>query len=349
MAANPTRIVLSTDHVPEKDRVPFFREELSRLLNVDVRPLDERLPRYSMAFRLAGPASLSRMEGSPSHYLRTRRHLRDSDEDFTFVLVERGSQVLIHNGHTTIADPGGAYLISNALPSELTFRETLASVDAVRVDGRALRALVRRPEFAAGRPGLGSAPALGLLRGYMRAFAAAGEDLAPELVHSFGLHLVDLVAAIIGATPDGQAQAAAGGIKAARLRKILSAIASRACDPDFAVDAVAAQLAVTTRYVNRLLEETGQSFSQHVVEHRLRRAWRLLSQPSGELKIAVVAYDCGFNDLDLQPRLPAALRRNADCSARRGQGRRTGITAVELSGKRTRRAGDAASGFCDRP
>jgi AraC-like DNA-binding protein len=33
-------------------------------------------------------------------------------------------------------------------------------------------------------------------------------------------------------------------------------------------------------------------------EERLRRAWRLLSDPqSPDRKIATIAYDCGFNDL----------------------------------------------------
>src|SRR5262249_3059251 len=167
-----------------------------------------------------------------------------------------------------------------------------------RVDGNALRALVRHPERAAGRPAsVDKEPSLALLKGYMQAFRATRDALPSEVLQSFGLHILDLVAAIIGPTGDGAALAEAGGIRAARLREVLSAIERNAVDPNFGADAVAAQLAVTTRYVNRLLEETGRTFSEHVNEHRLRRAWRLLSDPHCTLKIASVAFDCGYNDL----------------------------------------------------
>ena len=57
-------------------------------------------------------------------------------------------------------------------------------------------------------------------------------------------------------------------------------------------------VAVTSRYIQRILEETGTTFSEHLLEQRLRHAWRLLSDPHHrDLKVASIAYDCGFNDL----------------------------------------------------
>ncbi len=46
-----------------------------------------------------------------------------------------------------------------------------------------------------------------------------------------------------------------------------------------------------------MLEETGSTFSEHVSEHRLRRAWRLLTDPKSGVTIAEVAYEAGYNDL----------------------------------------------------
>jgi AraC-like DNA-binding protein len=147
-------------------------------------------------------------------------------------------------------------------------------------------------QLAAGMPGMA------LLKGYLRAFHATRDTLTPALLHSFGLHVVDLVAAILGATRDGAAQAEAGGIKAARLRAVLAAIATRAQDPAFGIDTLASQLAVSSRTIQLLLEETGSTFSEHLLEQRLRRAWRLLSDPQRhDLKIASIAFECGFNDL----------------------------------------------------
>lgn len=292
------RFIVSTDAVPVRDRAPYFREEMSRLLRLDMTPLTELPPHYTMDFTAAGPISISEMRGSPTRFVRAPGHVRDGDGDFTFVLFQRGCEELTHNGHVTKVDTSGYCLINNAIPSAAVFPASIAHTLAIRIDRSALGALVRHPEKAAGLPAdPSSAPVLALLRGYLDAFAGSRDRLAPEVAQSFGRHIIDLVASIIGTTRDGDAQAASGGIRAARLREVLEAIAGRACDPGFGIEQVAGQLAVTTRYINRLLEETGHSFSEHVVEHRLRRAWQLLSDPLCNLKIASVAFECGFNDL----------------------------------------------------
>ena len=62
--------------------------------------------------------------------------------------------------------------------------------------------------------------------------------------------------------------------------------------------AVAASLGITTRYVHLLLEDTGQSFTHHVLERRLDRAAMLLRDPLwGHRKVADIAAEAGFTDL----------------------------------------------------
>ena len=289
---------MSSDAFPERDRLPFFVEEMSRILRTDMSPLVEGPPRFYMDFTQAGPTSFALLQGTPSHHLRTRQHLGDSNEDFTFVLFNAGWQSSNHNNHIETIRQGDGFLFNNAIGSESHIPENHTEVVALRMDSDALGAVVRNPEEKAGMRFPVDLPGMALLKGYLRAFHATSDTLTPALLHSFGLHVVDLVAAILGATRDGTAQAEAGGIKAARLREVLSAIATRASDPSFSIDAMASQLAVTSRYVQRLLEETGTTFSEHLLEQRLRHAWRLLSDPNRrDLKVASIAYDCGFNDL----------------------------------------------------
>ena len=82
-----------------------------------------------------------------------------------------------------------------------------------------------------------------------------------------------------------------------RVRRVLDRIAQSACEPRFTIKTVAAELGVSVRTVQILLGETGSTFSEHVAEHRLRRAWRLLANPGSRLAIAEVAYAAGYNDL----------------------------------------------------
>ena len=57
-------------------------------------------------------------------------------------------------------------------------------------------------------------------------------------------------------------------------------------------------LGVTPRYVHLLLEETGKSFTHHVLQQRLERAAALLRDPQlRHRKIADIAAEAGFTDL----------------------------------------------------
>jgi AraC-like DNA-binding protein len=285
----------STDWIPEPERLDFFKGELSKLLALDVEPLDGR-PRHVMKVVEAGPISFSEVHASPTRVARRRNHLNDCDDGFLFILVTEGRQLLMHNGHEITLDPGAAALIQNSRTGIGTF-PTGGTTIAARVDGSSLRALVKHPEEMAGGLIDRKRPGLALLTGYLRAFAEVKETLTSGLAQSFGHHVVDLVAAVLGPTHDGAAQAEAGGIRAARLRQVLDAIAGRACDPCFTVETIAGELGVTSRYVQRLLEATGSTFSEHVTERRLIRARQLLGGALCRGKVSEIALEAGFNDL----------------------------------------------------
>jgi AraC-like DNA-binding protein len=240
----------------------------------------------------AGPTGFAFIQASSSRLW----HFGDKQGDFTLVVYNDGWLQTEHNKRQDIVRPGDALMFNNAIAGQGDIPDG-GTAFTLRIDGDALRALVKHPEDKAGIRFPADLPGLALLKGYLQAFAATRDTLTPALLHSFGLHVVDLVAAILGPTRDGAAQADEGGLRAARLREILSAIATHAAEPGFGIDSVGAQLAVTPRYIQRLLEETGSTFSEHLLEHRLRRAWRLLTDPVSSDKVAVIAFDCGFNDL----------------------------------------------------
>ena len=86
--------------------------------------------------------------------------------------------------------------------------------------------------------------------------------------------------------------------RGARCAAILRAIDGRSSDPNLSAITVAKMLGVTPRYVHLLLEETGKSFTHHVLERRLERAAALLRDPQRRhCKIAAIASEAGFADL----------------------------------------------------
>src|SRR3546814_10251007 len=97
---------------------------------------------------------------------------------------------------------------------------------------------------------------------------------------------------------DGPSLPEQPGVKAARLQAIKTEIARCLCDPQLDVEGVARRCGTSARYVSRLFQDGGSSFSAHVLGERIDRAHRLLlPQARASGKIAAVAYGCGFGDL----------------------------------------------------
>jgi AraC-like DNA-binding protein len=120
----------------------------------------------------------------------------------------------------------------------------------------------------------------------------------PDLQRIIVTHAHDLVAAVVGATRDAAAMAEERGVRVARLRAIRSDVAANLCDSTLTVAAVASRHRVTPRYVHKLFEAEGITFSEFVLGLRLARAQRMLTDPRlAGLAISAVAYEVGFGDL----------------------------------------------------
>jgi AraC-like DNA-binding protein len=88
------------------------------------------------------------------------------------------------------------------------------------------------------------------------------------------------------------------GLAAARLRAIKGDILAHLEWPALDVSSVAKRHGVTPRYVQRLFEPEGITFSEFVRDQRLARAYRTLSDPRhAALAVSTIAYDTGFGDL----------------------------------------------------
>jgi AraC-like DNA-binding protein len=115
----------------------------------------------------------------------------------------------------------------------------------------------------------------------------------------YELHIIGLVALALGA--EGEARHVIehdNDVRAVRRAAILQDIGALLSDPKLAAPAVAARLGITPRYLRKLLEETGKSFSEHLLDKRLERAAALLREPDQrDARIAGIAYACGFGDL----------------------------------------------------
>ena len=109
------------------------------------------------------------------------------------------------------------------------------------------------------------------------------------------------------------------GLRAARLQHILVEIRAGFATPGFSPHAVAHKLGVTPRYVQNLLQETGSSFTERVLEFRLQRACAMLADMRHDrMKIGEIAEACGFNEI---PYFNRRFRRRFGASPTQYRGR----------------------------
>jgi AraC-like DNA-binding protein len=138
---------------------------------------------------------------------------------------------------------------------------------------------------------------LRLLETYVHFICSWEATDASELPAIMAAHVADLVALIADADL-GAPAAEICGVRAARLQAVKSDIMRNLGDCGLTIAAVAARQGVTPRYIHKLFEGEGGTFSEYVLDLRLRAAHRLLTNPRlKDRSIASVAFDSGFADL----------------------------------------------------
>ena len=140
----------------------------------------------------------------------------------------------------------------------------------------------------------GDNPALRLLDAYLKTLFALDEDCDPALASA---HIRDLVLSALGVSGDVQTLVRERGVRAARLKMVLARLADDATEPALDPARFAERLGLSTRYLHRLLEPTGKSFSEHLTGCRLDCAATMLRDPDCHLKIAEIAWASGFSDI----------------------------------------------------
>jgi len=121
---------------------------------------------------------------------------------------------------------------------------------------------------------------------------------APAVASLAVTHVYDLVALTLGATRDAAEAAHGRGVRAARLREIKAHIAGNLGSGELSLAAVAARHRLQVRYVQRLFEAEGVTFSEFVLGERLASAQRLLTDPRlFHRPIGEIALHAGFADL----------------------------------------------------
>ncbi|MEQ1943325.1 helix-turn-helix transcriptional regulator [Mesorhizobium sp. VNQ89] len=286
---------LSDRDVPAADRLSYLHDFVARsVAGLHFTPKDRTGFAFELASRkldaatVVGSARYSAVTGA-----RTRELTADGRQNYMLTIHEAGYEIDLNRGLRNISVArGDVVIVRESLEQTFTMPDT--SLLAIVLDERRMNTLA---------PAIGSqplhhlpaaTPGARMLAGYGRmlledcALDGAAAQLAAE-------HLYQLTALALEQR-EAEPAAEQPGIGEARLVLVRDDIARNLADPDLDIAVVARRQGVTPRYVQRLFEREGTTFSRFLRDRRLDLARKAIEQGDGRT-IAAIAFDCGFGDL----------------------------------------------------
>ena len=154
------------------------------------------------------------------------------------------------------------------------------------------------PSFDVGATRLSDDPMLGhLVAETARTLSDEALRMPEEQAERLLGALIELIAVSLSRR-GGERVAESQSLADATMLALTRAIRRRLREPGLAVSDIAAEIGISERYVHKLLERAGSSFTDYVIDGRLEGAARDLRNPAlAATAIGGIAFDWGFSDL----------------------------------------------------
>lgn len=285
------------DQSSAPEQAEWFRDVFAReVVKLDFEPREDAPLVFDSTVRQLPDVAITRVLLSP---MVCRRRRQENDDSVILFSIRSGATTLINERQTHLSTGSASFARHDTADADAAMAmESDTTIFGVRLSRRLLSPRVS--DYGALRRQI-VAPdneALRLLVAYVEALEREDEITGVEVQRAAAAHIADLAALVIGASRDGAAIAAASGVRSARLAAVKRDIADNIARPDLSEAAVAARHRISPRYLRRLFETEGTTFTGHVLAERLERAFRALSDPKQESRtIGEIGLASGFGDL----------------------------------------------------
>lgn len=288
---------LTTEDIPRHERLGFVHDFVGRHIGgMNFNPREPEDVRIDLeAMQLPGQLTVGQGRFSPLHGARTRSMLQDGRSHYLLTIHHQDYEVSADGKPPIKVAAGDVTIVDESVCSEFWFGRTM-TVDAVALDRRLITNLAPRLGNQAVYILPGTTPDMRLLTSYVDTVRTwlPSSDKTRDLASR---HIYDLAALVLDGVVEGGAERNERSIAAVRLKVAQRDILERLSDQGLHVDAVARRQGVTARYIQRLFEVEGTTFSDFVRERRLDLVLRLLKDRGRASTITDIAYDAGFSDI----------------------------------------------------
>ncbi len=286
---------LSNRDVPRRDQLAYLHDFVARsVAGLRFTPREEAGFEFDLSCRrLDGDAVVGAARYSPVRGERTRELTADGRRNYMLTIHDQDYEVTVADGTRFHVSRGDIVIVEESLRQTFDLPSTQLIV-VVLDRGRIVDlspAIAKQPIHKLPA----AAPGVALLTGYARLLLdsapldAAGERLAAGQLHQ-------LAALTLDGVHNRFPRAEVPGVAGARLAVVKKDIASRLTDAALDVTAIARRQGVTPRYIQRLFEREGTTFSQFLRDARLDLARAAIEAADGRT-VSAIAFDCGFGDL----------------------------------------------------
>jgi AraC-like DNA-binding protein len=282
----------------ERAHLPLFCEELverEAALGAPAHPEAQ----FSGTIKrcLLGMVEVAHVTTAVASYIRTPELVSDG-RDAVFAVICLDGGIMCTQGEEPLRLGPGEGVVYDSCESGGLQTQNETRYWAIKVGRADITKTVPHIKRFAGLKLDNSGMAVKLLARYLDGLQGGHAVAEEREARIFGEHLLDLIGMAVGAQGQVRQLAERRGIRAVRHAAVLREIERNLSDNRLSAAQVAERLGVTPRYVHFLLEESGRTFSEHVLAGRLKAAEEQLSDPEkGNLKISAIARTSGFTDM----------------------------------------------------
>ena len=292
------RLFFSTEVLPERDRFPAFCEEfVRRYTGLDMGVANPLQFRAALELKRADAIAIGRISTTPLNSARTQDLIRDGDDGLILTMLQRGHAYQTQRDEDRDLQAGEAVICDCRYVGALNVTAD-SELWNLKIPRRKIASLLPPDTHFAGLKLERDAVARRLLFGYLAGTFSVELPGSRAATRLYEEHIIALVALALGAQGEAREALEERSVRSVRRAAILHEIETAFADPTLDAEAVALRLGITARYVHHLLEETGRTFSEHLLDKRLVRVAEVLRNPRlARRRIADIAFDVGFVDL----------------------------------------------------
>ncbi|WP_292241061.1 AraC family transcriptional regulator [Mesorhizobium sp.] len=287
-------------HLSERERFSLWQDiHVAQIWSVEYG-IAANLPfEAAIEATAVGELVLGQMSGTIRHATRKASNIADDGNDGYLLLINKADTLLsgTQAGREYSVGQGEAVLVTASEALKMTGADRNVWTNVVVPRAVLAQAFPQIDDRLALKIGAEN-EALDLLKRYCQLLETGGPLISPDLITHATATIVDLIGLVTGAKGEAAELAGLRGLRAARLQAVLAKITGNFADPDVSAQGVARELGLSARYVHDLLQETGAGFAGRVLELRLQRAHKMLSQRDNDgMRVSEIAMASGFSDV----------------------------------------------------